>query len=341
MPIPSKEMAEEAARGLAWRKEFNRGGTEVGVARARDIKNRRNLSEETVKRMNSYFARHGVDKEGEGWSPGEKGYPSAGRIAWALWGGNAGKSWANANKPDEKEFIMETFTKSASASLVEDGEEGIIQAYITTFGNADAVGDVIDSKALDSWLKSFKEGEDKLVMLYGHDTMSVIGHWTKFQKTEKGVIAEGEIYTEVTQANDVYKLLKRGAVASVSIGFRSNDYDYLDNGGRKFNDITLVETSVVLNPANPQAKILTVKSDDGLIEVKQLKQLLRDNGLSRKEIEALFHGGFSELKNLRKSEEAAVEEIVEEVIVEETPVEEVKEEVKSLADFLLEVKAKM
>lgn len=92
---PTVEMAREAERGLAWRKEFNRGGTEIGVARARDLSNRANLSADTVKRMVSYFARHEVDKRAEGFSPGEKGYPSAGRIAWALWGGDPGQAWAN------------------------------------------------------------------------------------------------------------------------------------------------------------------------------------------------------------------------------------------------------
>jgi hypothetical protein len=92
---PTDSMAAEAERGLAWRREFGRGGTEIGVARARDISNRANLSADTVKRMVSYFARHEVDKQGEGWSPGEKGYPSAGRIAWALWGGDPGRAWAN------------------------------------------------------------------------------------------------------------------------------------------------------------------------------------------------------------------------------------------------------
>lgn len=91
---PTAEMAQEAERGLEWRREFGRGGTEVGVARARDISNRANLSAETVNRMVSYFARHEVDKQGEGWNPGEKGYPSAGRIAWALWGGDPGRAWA-------------------------------------------------------------------------------------------------------------------------------------------------------------------------------------------------------------------------------------------------------
>ena len=65
------------------------------MARARDIANGRPLSLDTVERMASYFARHEIDKQGEGWSPDEPGYPSAGRIAWALWGGDAGRGWAN------------------------------------------------------------------------------------------------------------------------------------------------------------------------------------------------------------------------------------------------------
>lgn len=93
---PTAEMRDEAERGLAWRREHGRGGTPIGVARARDIANRRPLSLDTVERMASYFARHEVDKQGEGWSPDEPGYPSAGRIAWALWGGDAGRAWANA-----------------------------------------------------------------------------------------------------------------------------------------------------------------------------------------------------------------------------------------------------
>jgi ATP-dependent protease ClpP protease subunit len=93
---PTPAMAEEANRGLEWRREYNRGGTEVGVARARDISNRSNLSPETIGRMVNYFSRHEVDKQGEGFSPGEDGYPSAGRIAWALWGGDPGASWARS-----------------------------------------------------------------------------------------------------------------------------------------------------------------------------------------------------------------------------------------------------
>lgn len=93
---PTSGMKTEAQRGLDWREEFGRGGTNIGVSRARDITNGRALSLDTVKRMVSYFARHEVDKQGQGWSPDEDGFPSAGRIAWALWGGDPGRTWAEA-----------------------------------------------------------------------------------------------------------------------------------------------------------------------------------------------------------------------------------------------------
>ena len=96
--VATDGMVAEAKRGLEWRKEFGRGGTQVGTARANQIIARENMSPETVLRMFSFFSRHEVDKQAEGFDRGEKGYPSAGRIAWALWGGDAGFSWSKAKR---------------------------------------------------------------------------------------------------------------------------------------------------------------------------------------------------------------------------------------------------
>ena len=111
---PTAGMAEAAARALEWRREFGRGGTAVGVARARDISNGRSLSADTVGRMASYFARHEVDKKGAGFTSGEDGFPSAGRIAWDLWGGDAGAGWA-ARKVAELERASSDAGDKASA----------------------------------------------------------------------------------------------------------------------------------------------------------------------------------------------------------------------------------
>lgn len=91
---PTAAMAEEGQRFKDWRAEGEKGGTDVAVARATQLVNRQELSPETVRRMHSFFSRHEVDKEAEGFSPGEDGYPSPGRVAWAAWGGDPGQSWA-------------------------------------------------------------------------------------------------------------------------------------------------------------------------------------------------------------------------------------------------------
>lgn len=91
---PPATVAAAARRGLELRAEYGRGGTAVGVARARDLSNRRELSIETVKRMVAYFTRHEVDLQAPAAKRGAPGYPSAGYIAWLLWGGDAGRTWA-------------------------------------------------------------------------------------------------------------------------------------------------------------------------------------------------------------------------------------------------------
>ena len=65
----------------------------IGIARARDLKNQRQIPLQTIKRMHSFFARHAIDSLASGWYRDEAGFPSAGRIAWELWGGNAGLAW--------------------------------------------------------------------------------------------------------------------------------------------------------------------------------------------------------------------------------------------------------
>ena len=96
--IPNQGMKEAARRALAWKEEGRDGGTRVGLARANQIVNSEKLSEDTILRMYSFFSRHEVDKEAEGFNAGEDGFPSAGRVAWDLWGGDAGFAWATAKR---------------------------------------------------------------------------------------------------------------------------------------------------------------------------------------------------------------------------------------------------
>ena len=94
--MPNEGMRTEAQRYRDWKADGEGGGTEVARTRASQILSGNELSSDTVVTMSAWFARHEVDKQGKGFSPGEEGYPSNGRVAWAAWGGDAGKSWSDA-----------------------------------------------------------------------------------------------------------------------------------------------------------------------------------------------------------------------------------------------------
>ncbi len=95
---PTLKMAANARKGLKLREQFKRGGTAVGVRRAHQLADRAAVSAKDVKAMHSYFARHGVDKDGKAKAWGDASDPSAGYIAWLLWGGEEGKTWADAKR---------------------------------------------------------------------------------------------------------------------------------------------------------------------------------------------------------------------------------------------------
>lgn len=87
---PPEGAANAAAKGLKWRREYGRGGTPVGIQRAKQLKNRQTISPATARRMYRFFIRHEKNKN----SMKPNGDPGNGKIAWALWGGDPGYAWA-------------------------------------------------------------------------------------------------------------------------------------------------------------------------------------------------------------------------------------------------------
>lgn len=94
---PPKLVQEAAQRALDWIKEGKAGDgfTAVGRVRAGQLARGADISEDTIRRMKSYFARHAVDKKAAGFNRGEPGYPSPGRVAWDAWGGDPAEIWVS------------------------------------------------------------------------------------------------------------------------------------------------------------------------------------------------------------------------------------------------------
>lgn len=191
---PTDAMAAAARRGLEWRQEYNRGGTAVGVARARDIANKKTLSPSTVRRMKSFFARHEVDKKAQGWSSGEEGFPSAGRIAWELWGGEPGKTWANA-KDAQLDREQQKMIKSAGEERVyycpDDeyavfGDENMMCPVCSAEMNVIGFAEEFNSDVINKMVLNFtkKGGEETMDLHDNHndDTVSSMNDFTDTQK---------------------------------------------------------------------------------------------------------------------------------------------------------------
>jgi hypothetical protein len=133
---PTKGMQEAASRALAWIKDgqAGQGFTDVGRKRASDIAAGRSMSAEIVVRMYSFFARHEVDKKATGFSAGEEGYPSPGRVSWDAWGGDAGFSWSTKikNQLDNNVRALQKMTSEEGEMMVDATTSDLTKKEIRT-----------------------------------------------------------------------------------------------------------------------------------------------------------------------------------------------------------------
>jgi hypothetical protein len=280
---------EEALLGLRWREEYKRGGTAIGVARARDISNGANLSRDTIQRMVSYFARHEVDKQAEGWSRGEAGYPSAGRIAWALWGGDPGRSWAeglqrriqeeqdgieeenqestNTNKEarshmNVKSFPVDTIeVKAAASDIAPNGE---FTALVSVFGNTDLVGDRVMPGAFAKSLAAYASAGKNLPIVWSHDwgnAESFIGKTISAEETEDGLLIRGAFF-DTPRAQTVRTLLAERVVNEFSFAYDILNEQKGSDGVNELLELSILEAGPTLKGANPATQLIAAKSAD-------------------------------------------------------------------------------
>jgi HK97 family phage prohead protease len=216
--------------------------------------------------MVSYFARHEVDKQGQGFSPGEDGYPSAGRIAWALWGGDAGMRWAdnivqNAERKEKPKMAIEY--RQFQTEIRAEGDGHTFTGYAAIF-NSEAEGlstrEIIKPGAFSKSVAAAERGDWEVKALQDHDGKYFLGS-TKtgtlnLEEDDRGLKVRVSLNPEVTFASDLAAMLRRdGAAMGMSFGFSvPNKGDtYNENGVRELRNIRLHEVSLLTGnqPAYP------------------------------------------------------------------------------------------
>lgn len=271
MFTPTKGMQIEAERAIKWKDEGRRGGTRIGLVRARQILRGDPMSLDIVKRMYSYFSRHEVDKKAEGFEPDEKGYPSAGRVAWGLWGGDAGFVWSKNIVENEKTkgYKME-LQKRQSELIKRNGYEentgheyseqqvsqqpSDIYTFIVSTPEVDRYGTIIVPSGID-----YTSYLNNPIVLAQHESDDwPIGKCLGFAMNGENLEATLQLHRITDEACEVADLVAAGYVKAVSVGIIPLEYEEKTIDGKKVTIYTkseLVEFSIVSIPANREALI--------------------------------------------------------------------------------------
>jgi HK97 family phage prohead protease len=187
----------------------------------------------------------------------------------------------------------------------DDGTEArTFTGYGAVFGNVDSYGDVIDKGAFKKTLADAKKSGSWPAMLLQHggwgmsaDDLTPVGIWTELAEDDKGLLVTGKL-AETQRGEEAYGLLKmtpRPALNGLSIGYRARKFTVgtkVDEPRRILHEVELVEVSLVTFPANPKARVGSVKSGDGL-GVRDAEKALREAGFSANEAKAILAKGFA------------------------------------------------
>lgn len=192
--------------------------------------------------------------------------------------------------------------KFARFDVKADGPARAISGRGSVFGNVDRGGDIV---APGAFSESIASGH-KVAMLWQHDSREVIGLWTSIKQDAEGLLVEG-VLADTPRGNEVYQLLKMGALDGLSIGYRTVEWKWNEDV-RVIEKAELWEVSVVTFPMNELARVDAVKAAE-MTEREFEQKLVRDAGLSRSVAKALLAGGYEAVKGARDAAGDGLDEL--------------------------------
>ena len=315
---PPTGVRSEAQKGLDWRSEYGRGGTPVGIARARDLSNGVSISPDTARRMKAYFDRHEIDKQGKGWSPGEDGFPSNGRIAWALWGSDPGYAWSRKlveqlNAADEEDrsminaierrsLILDEIESDTPLLAVETrSEEGSdtsqewIVGYAAKFGVTSLdLGDFVERLDPGAFsLVSERRGRKKPLQtraLWNHDPNFPLARYPETLRLtvdDIGLRYEFPV-PDTTYGKDIAANIRAGIVKGSSFAFQvaQGGDEWSMEEGRSVRTIkridSLIDVSPTTFPAYPDSDVAVAKRSYDQFRQEQMRRFVVTTDLRRK-----------------------------------------------------------
>lgn len=157
-------------------------------------------------------------------------------------------------KIDGKEVTLQNLDSKISSFKAIDEAAGIVEAYVSIFGNVDAANEIVEKGA---FTESLKRKLPKAV--WSHDWEQPIGAVLEAREDAKGLYVKIQLVLTVQKAKEAYELMKNGAIDEFSIGYAVEESNIDDKGVRHLTKLTLYEVSPVLVGCNPATELLSVK----------------------------------------------------------------------------------
>lgn len=160
-------------------------------------------------------------------------------------------------------FVSEAKIVSNSA------KDGTVKIKMATVGERNLNGFLLST---DKSLRFNSKNSYPLFFEHKTDMDNLIGFFKPIGVEGKDIMANAKITNPRAK-----ELVSAGAITSASVTYEVKDYDY-DNADDTviINRADLIELSLVLNPADPTAKILNSKTKNALITSKGSKTMTDD-----------------------------------------------------------------
>lgn len=159
---------------------------------------------------------------------------------------------------------------------VKASDRGRFQGRASVYGVRDLQGEIVVKGAFE---KSIKESGGKIKILAQHNPSDVIGIGT-LQDTPEALLIDGRIELELQSGKECWIRLQKGLLDGLSVGYTVEREGYDAKGTRLLKELTLMEISLCTFPANPLARVTTVKQRGDEAELRQLLQGLRSVNLA-------------------------------------------------------------
>ena len=265
-----------AERGLKYLAEgYGGDGLTEGTKRAARQMAAGNITEDKIRKMAPWFARHKVDGQApKNSNPSDPEYPGAGLVAWLLWGGDSNfsdraQNWAQRkidaldaeedSRRKMKKIERRTFTiKNVEARQAEDGTMRL-SGYAAVFNDDSVPLPFIERIAPGAFRKTLTETPD-VRLLINHEGLPLArtkNETLRLKEDEIGLYMDADL-PDTQAARDLYTLVERGDVDQMSFAFRVIRQKW--NEGRTERTLTELsladgDVSVVTYPAYPTTTV--------------------------------------------------------------------------------------